>query len=105
MIDLLEDSPVDNHMIATVLLAQAGLPTMEGSCECGYCPITIEKFEIDVHRILITANGREYELLVSADRADRDDIRAEGAEGEEALADMVEAVDKELERLSGGGEE
>ena len=104
MIDLLEDSPVDNHMIATVLLAQAGLPTMEGSCECGYCPITIEKFEIDVHRILITANGREYELLVSADRADRDDIRAD-PNGEEALADMVEAVDKELERLSGGGEE
>ena len=77
---------------------------MEGSCECGYCPITIEKFEIDVHRILITANGREYELLVSADRADRDDIRAEGVEGEEALADMVESIDKELERLSGGGE-
>ncbi len=100
MIDLLEDSPVDNHMIATVLLAQAGLPTMEGSCECGYCPITIEKFEIDVHRILITANGREYELLVRADRADRDDIRAEG---EEALADMVEALDKELERLARGG--
>ena len=102
MINLLEDSPVDNHMVATVLLAQAGLPTMEGSCECGYCPITIEKFEIDVHRILITANGREYELLVNADRADRDDIRAEG---DEALADMVEALDKELERLSGGEEE
>lgn len=102
---MLEDSPIDNHMLATVLLAQAGLPTMEGSCECGYCPITIEKFEIDVHRILITANGREYELLVDADRADRDDIRAEGAAGDEALADMVEAVDKELERLSGGGEE
>jgi hypothetical protein len=104
MIDLLEDSPVDNHMLASILLAQAGLPTMEGSCECGYCPITIEKFEIDVHRILITANGREYELLVNADRADRDDIRADPV-AEEALADMVESLDKELERLSGGEEE
>ena len=104
MIDLLEDSPIDNHMLATVLLAQAGLPTMEGSCECGYCPITIEKFEIDVHRILITANGREYELLVDADRADRDDIRANDDANDDD-DDDDDDDDKEPERLSGGGEE
>lgn len=65
MIDLLEESPVDNAMIATVLLAQAGLPTMEGSCECGYCPIEIEEFKIGVQGILIRANGRTYHLLAS----------------------------------------
>ena len=67
MINLL-DSPPDNHMLALLLLAQAGLPLMEDSCECGHCPISIEKFEIDVHRILITANGCEYELLVNPDQ-------------------------------------
>ncbi len=76
MIDLLEDDTCDNHMVASLLLAQAGLPCGPEICECGHCPVTIEEFKIDVHRILITANGRQYELLVNADRADRDEIRA-----------------------------
>lgn len=85
MIDMLEQNPVDNTMLANILLAQAGLPTMVGNCECGYCPVEIEKFEIDVERILITANGREFELLVSADLADIQDVgsRFEGWESKD----------------------
>ncbi len=75
MIDLLENDPCDNHFVASLLLAQAGLPCGPEVCECGSCPIEITEFKIDVHRILITANGRQFELLVNADRADRDEIR------------------------------
>ena len=75
MIDLLENDPCDNHFVASLLLAQAGLPCGPEVCECGSCPIEISEFKIDVHRILITANGRQFELLVNADRADRDEIR------------------------------
>lgn len=85
MIDLLKECPVDNHYLASILLAQAGLPCGPEVCECGSCPITIEEFKIDVHRILITANGRQFELLVNADRADRDEIRAAKREAAEQL--------------------
>lgn len=63
MIDMLESNPVDNAMVATILLAQAGLPTMQQMCPCGYCPIKIEEFRIDVHQIVIKADGHTYKLL------------------------------------------
>ncbi len=65
MIDLLEKDACDNHYLASLLLAQAGLPCGPEVCECGSCPIEITEFKIDVHRILITANGRQFELLVN----------------------------------------
>lgn len=65
MIDMLEANPVDNAQLATILLAQAGLPVMAGNCECGFCPVGIEEFKIDVYRIVIVADGQRYELKAS----------------------------------------
>ena len=70
MIDLLEDNgDFGFHQLARLLLVMGGLPSGDHSCPCGYCPVAIESFKVDVHRILITANGREFELLVNADKA------------------------------------
>jgi len=70
VIDLLEDNgDFGFHQLARLLLVMGGLPSGDHSCPCGYCPVAIESFKVDVHRILITANGREFELLVNADKA------------------------------------
>lgn len=62
MIDLFEKNPCDNAMVASILLAQAGLSVMELNGCCGYCPVEIEEFRIDVKGIEIKSNGKTYFL-------------------------------------------
>jgi hypothetical protein len=77
MIDLLkEGDEYGFHSLASLLLLMGGLPPGDHTCPCGHCPVQIEEFKVDVHRILIKANGREFELLVNADPAEIREIRA-----------------------------
>ena len=83
MIDLLEDNDgFGFHQLARLLLVTGGLPSGDPTCPCGSCPVAIESFKVDVHRILIKANGREFELLVNADPADIQEIVASREAGE-----------------------
>jgi len=77
MIDLLEDNgDFGFHQLARLLLVTGGLPSGDHTCPCGYCPVHIESFKVDVHRILIKADGREFELRVNANSADIQEIVA-----------------------------
>lgn len=64
MIDLFEENPCDNALVASILLAQAGLSVMALNGCCGDCPVEIEEFRIDVKGIEIKSNGKTYFLRV-----------------------------------------